>query len=655
MDDTARAVPPPCRRLSASSSSSSQHVRDAVAVAMSRKAAEQQMSSSSNNNIIGNNTTNSVNKRHNKTKSVQFGGGEHNCNNVTVEVVEIAGRQELSRDAVAAIWWTAKETAELRQEAETVIYLMMESSQQQSQFNHNKTTQSLSSLSLLHDGGGAAAAAAEKEEHCIRGLETKTQAGAWALYEVQRDARNAVLAEQEQIAKRRRQSCRGQVQQQQQKDGPKDHDSIADADSDAECIARAYKTVTLKSRRAAYETGLRDQQEAQRWCCLLNGQQPRMAALAEQQELPKKVRVEEGRTTAAGSGNNHQQLLSPGKTSKRAKLKGRKISMPPLIMEPAYHATTNTVAATVEEAPGNKVNTLLGLGGVKQRCATTKRVQGAPADGTALVELSTAASPIKKKKVVKAVKVDSESVTSTAVVAKKKGNSATKTARPTAKEMAAQNGELVQALVEPASPEKSDELKAKVEKMKQDLEDFKRYVARKEAAKARETAQRMSQGRVVSPKKARKEHTVKDLLLSSPATPSKPAAPLLEPKRSKLEESLARLSRDHAVKFAAATRRSSPPSVVSSSCTTKSTTTKSKGNCSDGESTAASTTEPNDSCDDSSVCNSISDTDTNPLPNTKRLSGFLRRFRRKGKRRGGVPHDEESIADIPSVAGSCCF
>jgi hypothetical protein len=71
------------------------------------------------------------------------------------------------------IWWSAREYTEIKKEYETVLYLM-------------ETGQPVC-----------------EHEYSIRGLENRTEAGAWKLFEHQRNARNAVLIEQDQQRKKK--------------------------------------------------------------------------------------------------------------------------------------------------------------------------------------------------------------------------------------------------------------------------------------------------------------------------------------------------------------------------------------------------------------------------------------------------------------------
>jgi hypothetical protein len=100
------------------------------------------------------------------------------------------------------IWWSNRENEEIRKEYETLVFMM-------------ETGRPI-----------------DENEHCTRGLEKKTEDQAWELYQIQRDARNAVLDEQEH----------------QQKQKVKDF----------EAIAEVMYSITRKAVEAAREVAVRD-------------------------------------------------------------------------------------------------------------------------------------------------------------------------------------------------------------------------------------------------------------------------------------------------------------------------------------------------------------------------------------------------------------
>lgn len=76
-------------------------------------------------------------------------------------------------------------------------------------------------------------------QESARGLEKRTEQGAWELYEIQRDGRNAVLDEQDKLQRERRKSS-------------------TTPEMAMLRIAEAYKAVTGKSQQAAHAMALRD-------------------------------------------------------------------------------------------------------------------------------------------------------------------------------------------------------------------------------------------------------------------------------------------------------------------------------------------------------------------------------------------------------------
>lgn len=105
------------------------------------------------------------------TKSVTF---------ATTLVANTCHSQGLIGEA-SDVWWTADELAEIVRDCETLA-LVIESP-------------TLSPVLLL------------SEEDCLRGLEAKTEEGAWARYKVNGDTCNAVIGEQEKATRLRKQNC----------------------------------------------------------------------------------------------------------------------------------------------------------------------------------------------------------------------------------------------------------------------------------------------------------------------------------------------------------------------------------------------------------------------------------------------------------------
>lgn len=129
-------------------------------------------------------------------KNVQF--GPKLCINVH-EFEKIADH--------ASVWWTREERKEMEREYEAVLFLM-------------DTKKPI-----------------DEDEHSARGLEKKTEEGAWVLYESQRDALNAVLGEQEKL---RRERTTGDC---------------------SERVADAYQEATAQTKLVALERGAQDYAE----------------------------------------------------------------------------------------------------------------------------------------------------------------------------------------------------------------------------------------------------------------------------------------------------------------------------------------------------------------------------------------------------------
>lgn len=120
------------------------------------------------------------------------------------EVFEILHINDYTDEDVAATWYDAEDYAEIKADYQCVIF-MMESGER----------------------------AFDDEEHTTRGLEYRTQQGAWNRYENKRDAYNAVLDEQDRHWK-------------------KDID-------DPEAIRRVYVEQVAKCQKAAEERAAQDE------------------------------------------------------------------------------------------------------------------------------------------------------------------------------------------------------------------------------------------------------------------------------------------------------------------------------------------------------------------------------------------------------------
>ena len=149
-------------------------------------------------------------------KAVQFGTNE------TVETIEV----ECWKEHTSVLWWTRREVREIEDESETLIHFMNIHMN-----NANTSSSDWNQYPIEIDA----------TIHTIRGLEKRTEIGAWDVYELQRDARNAVLNQQD-----------------------KHRQSKSLSLDIHEAIAKAYRASTMNARRTAYEVGLKDQLEAKR-------------------------------------------------------------------------------------------------------------------------------------------------------------------------------------------------------------------------------------------------------------------------------------------------------------------------------------------------------------------------------------------------------
>lgn len=132
------------------------------------------------------------------TKSVRF--SENN------QVFPVKHLDEFTEEDIQAVWYDVKEYTEIKNNYKLTLYMM----------DCNKSL---------------------PQDHTSRGLEYRTQEGAWARYENKRDAYNAVLDEQD-------------LQWKEDKD---DHDMLA----------YVYLEHTVKSREAARLVGEQDAKAAQ--------------------------------------------------------------------------------------------------------------------------------------------------------------------------------------------------------------------------------------------------------------------------------------------------------------------------------------------------------------------------------------------------------
>lgn len=175
------------------------------------------------------------------------------------EVVEIPHINKMSDEMIANIWYHSKEYADIKSGYQVTIFMME---------------------------------AGEKlpvEEHSSRGLEYRTQEGAWARYENKRDAYNAVLDEQDE----------------QWKKDADDHDAIA----------RVYLEQSSKCLKAAQSRGKKDSSDVQEY----------MASPTDAPKIKKKKKKKEGSSSKKdgekGEGEDHEKKVK--KKSKDSKHKSK--------------------------------------------------------------------------------------------------------------------------------------------------------------------------------------------------------------------------------------------------------------------------------------------------------------------------------------------
>lgn len=133
------------------------------------------------------------------------------------QVHPIVHLTDMTAKEIASIWYDQKEYAEIKSSYQATIFVMENA-----------------------EANGGISSKLETEEHVFRGLEYRTQTGAWARYENKRDAYNAVLDEQDR----------------QWKNDKDDYDALS----------RVYIEHSAKCVKAAYLRGIEDQEIAVEIC-----------------------------------------------------------------------------------------------------------------------------------------------------------------------------------------------------------------------------------------------------------------------------------------------------------------------------------------------------------------------------------------------------
>jgi len=514
-----------------------------------------------------------------KNNSVRFGP------QLRVDIHEVEMVEDL-----AAMWWTQAEIQEGRKEYEAVLFLMETGKE------------------------------VNEEEHSARGLEKKTEDGAWALYENQRDAANAVLGEQDTLRRQR-----------------------VKADCVQQTIAEACLEATAQSREAALAMGAKDYAQIKDYLLGIS-HSPVPAS--------PKVRVRRKMT----------HTISPPGSPTENKW-GRRISMP--LMLP------------IGSPENKKMAKAAALALARQQVSTKKlKVVHPSSSSSALTDEDDLSSsenddqllfkekkkPIRKEsgeKKVKKTKKKSKAAASEDKPKKQKSASTGKTSSA-ATTVDKTTGETISAKATTATSAVGE---AELQQIKDEIETLEKKIALKQARKAKATALKMISPPDSPKKKTKKKAKKKDE--ASPSSPTKKTKKKSGLTRSSsstnMEKKLARLSKNPG---ASSFRKSS--SILSTA------------------STEPNDSEPNDSEDDDVDCLSsyLKTTTTahnqHPIattPTTQRPRLFLSRvigsFRRKGHNdtngygfedlNGSLSvcdydeDDDASLADHSVSAESCCF
>ena len=172
-------------------------------------------------------------------KTVQFGTDER------VQTFEV----ESLRDEIS-IWWTRQEVREIEDETETLLHFMNQNMNKNEKYNATYNDSNQRPVEIDHT------------IHSTRGLEKRTEIGAWQVYEVQRDARNAVLNQQDKHRKSKSPLFMNNKGSNRTSSSTFNQSSVQRIIDMQMAIADVYHIATLNARRAAYEVGLKDQLEA---------------------------------------------------------------------------------------------------------------------------------------------------------------------------------------------------------------------------------------------------------------------------------------------------------------------------------------------------------------------------------------------------------
>ena len=394
-----------------------------------------------------------------KNNSVQFGP------QLRVDIREVEMVEDL-----AAMWWTQAEIQEGRKEYEAVLFLMETGKE------------------------------VNEEEHSARGLEKKTEDGAWALYENQRDAANAVLGEQDTLRRNRvKDDCVHQT------------------------IAEACLVATAQSREAALAIGAKDYAQIKDY---LHG--------ISHSTVPAspKVRVRRKMT----------HTISPPGSPMENKW-GRRISMP--LMLPIG-------------SPENKKMAKAAALALARQQVSTKKLKVFHPSSSALTDEDDLSSSenddlllfTEKKKAtrkasgekkVKKSKKKSKAAASEDKPKKRKSASAGKTTSAAAT-VDKTTGETILAKATTATSAVGE---AELQQMKDEIETLEKKIALKQAKKAKATALKMMKSPTDSPKKKTKKTTTKkdDASPSSPKKKKKKPGLTRSSSSSNMEKKLARLSK----------------------------------------------------------------------------------------------------------------
>jgi hypothetical protein len=189
------------------------------------------------------------------------------------EIFDVEHLDDMTPQEISNIWYDPKEYAEIKSSYQVTIFLM-----ETAESNDKPLPE-------------------ETDEHTIRGLEYRTQTGAWARYEKKRDAYNAVLDEQDRQWK-------------------------VDCD-DHERLSEVYLQHSSKCCAAAYQRGVEDAAAAREICASLYKTKKKSSSSSSSSNKVNGITKESSRgNTSISSKNceNDSRLSKEGLCSSRSKI-----------------------------------------------------------------------------------------------------------------------------------------------------------------------------------------------------------------------------------------------------------------------------------------------------------------------------------------------